>query len=113
MCRLTSWTWRRAAIVKKLTAAAPALDPELLLAMFEAKTDIWAIDVKLTRFIKSVAMVMRSLPGVPPSERERIIAKQEALVDALVRAAHVEGMLRGGKDVLESLGVKARREAGS
>lgn len=110
MCRLTRWTWRRAAVVKALAAPMPFLDPDLLLATFEAKTDTWAVDIKLTNFVKSIASVMRSLPGVPQGERERMIARQESLIDQMIRCAHVEGMLRGGKDVLESMGAKVRGE---
>ena len=60
----------------------------------EAESDIWAVEVGLMVSIKQIAHVSRLAPKVPHATREKMIARQEALMDALMRQAFIEGAVR-------------------
>jgi prophage DNA circulation protein len=60
----------------------------------EAESDRWAEQVNLLASIKHIAHISRLAPTVPVAAREKMIARQEALLDALMRQAFIEGAMR-------------------
>ena len=64
----------------------------------EALADLWADEVSLVVIIKNIGDMSRKLTDrMPKDVREGFINRQEALVDAIVRQAYLEGFYRGGE----------------
>lgn len=60
----------------------------------EAESDQWAEQVNLLASIKHIAHISRLAQTVPVAAREKMIARQEAMLDALMRQAFIEGAMR-------------------
>lgn len=60
----------------------------------EAQSDQWATEVDLVSSIRHIAHISRLSQKVPLSAREKMIARQEQLLDALMRQAFIEGGFR-------------------
>lgn len=67
---------------------------DMALDQIEAESDAWAIEVHLMPTIKRIAHVSRLAQTVPRATREKMISRQEALMDAMMRQAFIEGALR-------------------
>lgn len=68
----------------------------------EAESDQWAERVNLLASIKHVAHISRLAQTVPIAAREKMISRQEAMLDALMRQAFIEGAMRAVDVIRES-----------
>lgn len=67
---------------------------DMAIDQMEAESDMWAEGVNLMASIKHIAHISRLAQTVPLASREKMIARQEALLDALMRQAFIEGAFR-------------------
>lgn len=67
---------------------------DTVIDQLEAESDLWAEGVNLMASIKRISHISRLAHTVPLKSREQMIARQEALLDALMRQAFIEGAFR-------------------
>ena len=94
---------------------------EEVIAQLESESDVWAENVNLLASIKHIAHISRLAQTVPLAAREKMIGRQEAMLDALMRQAFIEGAFRAVDVINESkkldtknadhIGLSRRRQA--
>lgn len=67
---------------------------EAAIDQLEAESDAWAERVNLLASIKHIAHISRLSQRVPLATREKMIARQESMLDDLMRQAFIEGAVR-------------------
>lgn len=75
-----------------------AFDADGCLDFIEARADQWADEINLVEMVKALAHVGRLNPRAPTEIREKFIARQEAMIDALIRQAFIEGFMAGDEN---------------
>lgn len=73
---------------------APHLRADISLAKLDAITDQWHEECSITAMIKNACSPMNLTKNAPPEIRAKFKARMEAQIDAIVRQAFLEGMVR-------------------
>lgn len=100
---------RFATITDIVEPTEPEATPEQIAATeraldwMDAEADKWAAEVNLTGFIKNIVKVGQLGKNVPRAIRDKFTARQESLIDAMMRQCFVEGFDRGqeGRRIFE------------
>lgn len=71
-----------------------AADADVSLTVLDALADRWAAEVNLTAMIKNAVSPMRLNRNAPDDVRQKFTARMEAQIDAIVRQAFIEAIIR-------------------